>query len=116
MPPGLQGDEGKRIIGYSTNRVDAIRKAEQIDCVQRIQIPFVSHERTDRTNQQNAGLLPVCVQPHAGIQVRMGWQSGSEGSYLLPQQPDMRKLWISKQRGQRPQRKTLDLPHVRMHP
>lgn len=45
----------------------------------------------------------------------MGWQSGSEGSYLLSKQPDLRKLWISKQRGQRPQRKTLDLPCVRMH-
>lgn len=66
---GIYGqDSYGRNGGYPTNRVDVLRKEEPIDCVQGIQIPFVSHQRAGRTNQQNAGLLPVCVQPHAGAQ------------------------------------------------
>lgn len=55
-------------FGYSSNRVDALRKEGADDCIQRVQIPFVSNQRAGGKNQQNAGLLPVCVQPHAGTQ------------------------------------------------
>ena len=45
----------------------------------------------------------------------MGRQSCGEDSDFLSQQPDLWKLWLSKQRGKKPQRKVLDLPRVRLH-